>query len=115
VRLLGIMDQPVGALRIFRDQMRPEQLARRTVFLYLKSADHVQAQMGQVRQILRRKAFAVQMRVDQAQPLEAGGRRAKSIQAGDEDASVIAQDHHADFAFAVNQQADLPVERTGQQ
>jgi hypothetical protein len=53
------------------------------------------------------------MRVDQAQPLETRRGGAKRVEARDEDALMIAQEHHADFSPAVDQQADLPVDRAG--
>jgi hypothetical protein len=45
VRLLWLVDQPVIALRIFGNQMRPEQFAGRSVFMHLERSDHVQTQM----------------------------------------------------------------------
>ena len=54
------------------------------------------------------------MRVNQTQTLEASGRRAESVQRGNEYAFVIADNDFADFALAADQQADLPVDFTGQ-
>ncbi|GAB6272783.1 MAG: hypothetical protein STSR0003_26340 [Smithella sp.] len=53
------------------------------------------------------------MRMNQPEPFEPGGCRAKGIQSGNENAFMIAQDDHADFALAVDQQTNLPVEGAG--
>jgi len=64
VRFLRFMNQPVIALWIFGNQMRPEEFAGRAVRTHLKRADHVQPQVRQIRQILGGKLFTAQMRVN---------------------------------------------------
>jgi len=51
----------------------------------------------------------------QPQAFKPGGRRAKSVKIRNQNAFVIPEDDHADFAFAINQQTDLPVECTRQE
>ena len=53
------------------------------------------------------------MGVDQPQALEPGGCRAEGVKVGNENPPVVPEDNHADFALAVDEQADLPVERAG--
>lgn len=54
------------------------------------------------------------MRVHQAQPLETSGCRSETVQAGNQDPFMIADNDHADFPLPVNQEADLTIDGTGQ-
>jgi len=53
------------------------------------------------------------VRVNQAQSLEAHGRRAESFQRGNQNAFVVADDDGVYFTLAADEQADLPVDLAG--
>lgn len=53
------------------------------------------------------------MRVNQTQSLEPRGSGAETVQRRNKNASGAAEDNHADFSPAADEQADLAVEREG--
>ena len=53
------------------------------------------------------------MGMNQPQAFKPGGCRAESVKIGNQNALVIPEDNYADLTLAVDEQADLPVERAG--
>jgi len=61
----------------------------------LQGGDHVEAQEGQVRKVFISKLLAMEMGVDQTQSLETHRGGAETVEIGDDDPLVIADDDKA--------------------
>ena len=105
----GVELEPVAAVRVLRDEMGRVDRARKPVFLRRHGADEVEAQQGQVREIVPGEPFPVEMGVDEPQPLETALAGAELVEAGDHDLAVIPHDDKMDVALAADEDADLPV------
>jgi len=99
----GFQAGPELALVVFRDEMGAVDDAGETVGEGLHGGDHVEAQEGQVREIVVGKLLAVEMGMDQAQSLEAHRGGAEAVEIGDDDPLVIAHDDIGDLAAAGDQ------------
>ncbi len=88
--------------------------AGQTVRQGLHGGDHVEAQEGQVREVLVRELFAVEMGVDEAEALETGGGGAKSVEAGNDDSLMVAHNNEDHLPAPADQDAQLAIVAPGE-
>jgi len=79
-----IEEGPETLLLVFRDQMGHVDEARKSVRFHVDRRDQVQAQKGQVGQIVRCQIFPVEMGMNEAQPPETDGGCPECREVGDE-------------------------------
>ncbi len=88
-------------------------IAGQSVFTRVQSADQIEAQQREVRQIVGGELLAGQMGVDQAEPPESAGGGAEAVQSRDEDVVMGAHDNIGDLPPAGDEEADLAVDLPG--
>ena len=76
--------------------------------VHVHDGHEVEAQEGEVVEVVLRQVFAAQVRVQGAQAAEAVGADARALQVGPLDAARVADDDGLDVALAVNERAELP-------
>jgi len=72
--------------------------AGQTVQARFHGADEIEAEEGQVAEVLRIQGLGIKVGMNEPESLETGGGGAESLQAGDQDASMGADDHIGHFA-----------------
>jgi len=83
---------------------------RESVRLHVHRRDQIEAQQGQVGQVVRCQSFPGEMAVHEAESPETNGGGAEGRQVGDEDFPGRADDDVGDLSPAGNQQADLAID-----
>jgi len=86
----------------------------KAVLARLDRADEIEAQERQVGEIVRGKLLSGKVGVNQAEPPEAAGGGAETVQRGDEDVVVRADDDIGDLPPAGDEEAELAVDLAGE-
>lgn len=87
---------------------------RRPVRLDRHGRDEVEAQEGQVRQVVLREALALEVGVDEAQAPQTRGSHAVVVEGGQDDAAVVPDAAEADLPPPVHEDGDLAVDLPGE-
>jgi len=91
----------------------PVGASRQPVRKDLDGADEIEAQERQVRQVVVRQLFAVEMGMDEAQAPEARRRGAEAVQRRQDDLPVRSDDDEGDLPPAREENPDLPADFRG--
>ncbi len=101
---------PAFAVGPKRRQVRKVDAARQAVREDFDGGHQVQAQQGEVVQVVAGERLALQMGVDQPQPAEPADAAPEAPDVGQGQAVGVSHDHVADDAVAPEEDTDLPVE-----
>ena len=105
---------PEASFGVFGDEVSGLGITGKTIVSCLQGADQIEAQQGEVRQIVRGEVFAGQVCVDQTESSESAGGGTEAVQGGDKDAVVRPHDDVSDFTPAGDQEADLTIDLAGE-
>ena len=102
-----LFQAPYLTFGIAGEQVSDKDPARKTLRRGLQGSHQIEAQKGQISQVVLRQRLAFQMRVDAAQAGEPAPGAAKGAEVGNDDFFVVTDDSEVDLPLAVNDDAYL--------
>jgi hypothetical protein len=110
VHRLGLELAPQLLFGVGRQEVRHHQLSGLAARRHADGGDEVQAQLGQIDQIVARQRLGAQVGVDQAQAAQTATKGALATQIGKQQPLRLADDDVGDDAAAIDEHPDLALD-----